>query len=60
MAKLHKKHRALRLAPVKHTDEDLHRLLKYAQHTAAPFFTVSLSEDRKKHHLHERPHRQGG
>lgn len=47
MAKQHKKHRALTLASVEHTDEELHRLLKYAQHTAAPFFTVSLSEDRK-------------
>ena len=45
--KLQRKHQALRLAPVEHTDEELHRRLKSLQRHAAPFFTVSLSDDRK-------------
>jgi hypothetical protein len=47
VARLHKKHRGLTFAPVEHTDEELHRRLKYVENSAAPFFTVALSEDRK-------------
>lgn len=47
MGKSHKKHHGLTFAPVEHTDEELHRRLKYVQHSAAPFFTVSLSQDQK-------------
>src|SRR5689334_3853757 len=47
VAKMHKKHRGLPFAPVEHTDEELHRRLKYVEQHAAPFFTVSLSEDQK-------------
>ena len=45
--KLHKKHQGLAFAPVEHTDEELHRRLQFIDHHAAPFFTVSLSEDGK-------------
>jgi len=47
VARLHKKHQAIRIASVEHTDEELHRRLKCVQQSAAPFFTVCLSEDRK-------------
>jgi hypothetical protein len=47
VARLHKKHRGLTFAPVEHTDEELHRRLKYIGEHAAPFFAVSLSEDQK-------------
>jgi hypothetical protein len=47
VARPHKKHQALRFVSVEHTDEALHRRLNYVQRSAAPFFTVSLSEDRK-------------
>lgn len=47
MAKMHKKHSRLMFAPVEHTDQELHRRLKFIEQRAAPFFTVSLSEDQK-------------
>ena len=47
MARLHKKHQALRFASVEYSDQELHRRLNYVQRSAAPFFTVGLSEDRK-------------
>jgi hypothetical protein len=47
VAKLHKKHRTLRLAPVENTDKELHRRLRYVEQCAAPLFSVSLSEDQK-------------
>lgn len=47
MAKQDKKHHGLRFAPVEHTDEELHRRLRYFEQHAAPFFSVSLSEDQK-------------
>jgi hypothetical protein len=48
MVKPHKKEHWLRFPPVEHTDEELHRRLQYVQDGAAPFFTISLSEDQKK------------
>ena len=48
MAKVHKKYPGLPFAPVEHTDEELHRRLKYVEQHASPFFTVSLSEDQQK------------
>jgi hypothetical protein len=47
MTKVHKKHQVLSFAPVEHTDEELHLRLKHAQHSAEPFFALSLSEDKK-------------
>jgi hypothetical protein len=47
VVRLHKKHRGLRFTPVEHTDEELHRRLRYVEQHAAPFFSVSLSEDQK-------------
>ncbi len=44
---MHKKHRELSFAPVKQTDEELHRRLNYIQHHAEPLFSVSLSDDQK-------------
>ena len=48
MARVQTKHRGLTFAPVEHTDEELHRRLRYVKQHAAPFFTVSLSEDQKQ------------
>lgn len=47
VAKVHKKYHGLTFAPVEHTDEELHRRLKYVSQHATPFFAVSLSEDQK-------------
>ena len=47
MAKVHKKCASLRFTRVEHTDEEFHRRLKYVEQHAAPFFTVSVSEDQK-------------
>ena len=47
VVKPHKKQHGLKFAPVEHTDEELHRRLKYVEQHAAPFFAVSLSEDQK-------------
>ena len=47
MAKLHTKHHGLKFPRVEHTDEELHRRLKYVGQHAAPFFSVSLSQDQK-------------
>lgn len=47
MARVQRKLRGLTFAPVEHSDEELHRRLKYAQQQVGPFFTLSLSEDQK-------------
>jgi hypothetical protein len=48
VARVQKRYRGLAFAPVEHTDEELHRRLRYVEQHAAPFFTVSLSEDQKQ------------
>jgi hypothetical protein len=48
VASVQTKHRGLRFAPAKHTDEEIAARLKALQDLASPLLMVCLSEDRTK------------